>query len=36
LEDPFPLLDEAAAKIVESINYKKNDKIMISEVLNKY
>jgi hypothetical protein len=23
LEDPFPLLDEAAAKIVESINYKK-------------
>ncbi|MDA8924103.1 hypothetical protein N9Y86_03785 [Flavobacteriaceae bacterium] len=36
LEDPFPLLDEAAAKIVESINYKKNDKIIINEVLNKY
>ena len=32
LEDPFPSLDEAAAKIVESINYKKNDEIIINEI----
>ena len=36
LKDPFISLDEAAAKIVESINYKKNYKIIINEVINKY